>query len=209
MEINIFFLSWLLLLLIFGVFLICLKTTVAGFEPTPPEEKWFQVTRLRPLGHTVYIYILNGIHHMDEMCRKHRHKWNIGQTSEHLWQWNNDIESWPGPLTLLVYLFIYLFVHFNLIHLFVYSFHTDINGTSNVLFVSLFVCLFVHSLGLFVWFVPFFFFFFSFFLSFFICLFIYLFIYFFIYFSVSSIIRWVFLLHYYLVVFLASIVEGA
>ena len=40
-------------------FLICLKTTVAGFEPTPPEEKWFQVTRLRPLGHTVFVFILS------------------------------------------------------------------------------------------------------------------------------------------------------
>ena len=34
------------------------KTTVAGFEPTPLEEKWFRVTRLRPLGHTVLIYII-------------------------------------------------------------------------------------------------------------------------------------------------------
>ena len=58
-KLIIFFLSWLLLLLIFGVFLICLKTTVAGFEPTPPEEKWFQVTRLRPLGHTVFVFILS------------------------------------------------------------------------------------------------------------------------------------------------------
>ena len=41
------------------LFLICLKTTVAGFEPTPPEEKWFQVTRLRPLGHTVFVFILS------------------------------------------------------------------------------------------------------------------------------------------------------
>ena len=31
---------------------------MAGFEPTPPEEKWFQVTRLRPLGHTVFVFIL-------------------------------------------------------------------------------------------------------------------------------------------------------
>ena len=29
------------------------KTTVAGFEPTHPEDNWFQVNRLRPLGHTV------------------------------------------------------------------------------------------------------------------------------------------------------------
>ena len=41
------------------LFFICLKTTVAGFEPTPPEEKWFQVTRLRPLGHTVFVFILS------------------------------------------------------------------------------------------------------------------------------------------------------
>ena len=29
------------------------KTTSAGFEPTPPTEKWFRVTRLRPLGQDV------------------------------------------------------------------------------------------------------------------------------------------------------------
>ena len=34
-----------------------IKTTVAGFEPAPPEEKWFRVTRLRPLGHAVLYYI--------------------------------------------------------------------------------------------------------------------------------------------------------
>ena len=35
------------------------KTTSAGFEPTPPTEKWFRVTRLRPLGQDVIsvIYI--------------------------------------------------------------------------------------------------------------------------------------------------------
>ncbi len=43
----------------FTLFFIYLKTTVAGFEPTPPEEKWFQVTRLRPLGHTVFVFILS------------------------------------------------------------------------------------------------------------------------------------------------------
>ena len=32
------------------------KTTVAGFEPTHPEDNWFQVNRLRPLGHTVFVY---------------------------------------------------------------------------------------------------------------------------------------------------------
>ena len=36
--------------------ILMLKTsTTAGFEPTPPEEKWFLVTRLRPLGHVVYL----------------------------------------------------------------------------------------------------------------------------------------------------------
>ena len=34
------------------------KTTVAGFEPTHPEDNWFQVNRLRPLGHTVLIFYL-------------------------------------------------------------------------------------------------------------------------------------------------------
>ena len=33
------------------------KTTVAGFEPTHPEDNWFQVNRLRPLGHTVYTFL--------------------------------------------------------------------------------------------------------------------------------------------------------
>ena len=32
-----------------------MKTTVAGFEPTHPEDNWFQVNRLRPLGHTVLL----------------------------------------------------------------------------------------------------------------------------------------------------------
>ena len=34
------------------------KTTVAGFEPTHPEDNWFQVNRLRPLGHTVLVIYL-------------------------------------------------------------------------------------------------------------------------------------------------------
>ena len=46
-------------LFVFTLFPLGLKTTVAGFEPTPPEEKWFQVTRLRPLGHTVFVFILS------------------------------------------------------------------------------------------------------------------------------------------------------
>ena len=39
------------------VFYFFQKTTVAGFEPTHPEDNWFQVNRLRPLGHTVYTFL--------------------------------------------------------------------------------------------------------------------------------------------------------
>ena len=41
----------------FSLYFLTIKTTVAGFEPAPPEEKWFRVTRLRPLGHAVLYYI--------------------------------------------------------------------------------------------------------------------------------------------------------
>ena len=101
---------------------------------------------------------------------------NIGTNGisvRHLNIYGNEIMSLKvdqdHSLFWFIYLFIYLFVHFNLIHLFVYSFHTDINGTSNVLFVCLFTLL-VCLYGLF----PSSSFFF--FLSFFLYLFIYLFI---------------------------------
>ena len=37
------------------------KTTVAGFEPTHPEDNWFQVNRLRPLGHTVFTSVFTSV----------------------------------------------------------------------------------------------------------------------------------------------------
>ncbi len=108
---------------------------------------------------------------------------NIGTNGisvRHLNIYGNEIMSLKvdqdHTLFWFIYLFICLFVHFNLIHLFVYSFHTDINGTSNVLFVSLFVHLFVCSLSWFVCMVcSLLLLFFSFFLSLFFYLFICLF----------------------------------
>ena len=56
-NLTFIFLSLLFIVVMVILFVILAKTTVAGFEPTPPEEKWFQVTRLRPLGHTVFVFI--------------------------------------------------------------------------------------------------------------------------------------------------------
>ena len=49
----------------FFLYFLTIKTTVAGFEPAPPEEKWFRVTRLRPLGHAVLYYFTLSLFNFD------------------------------------------------------------------------------------------------------------------------------------------------
>ena len=100
------------------LFLICLKTTVAGFEPTPPEEKWFQVTRLRPLGHTVFVFILSFLFMYFYISS---HKILFGFIS--LWHFSTSIKNWihhmyvlecfPSWIESICCLFLFVFHLFN------------------------------------------------------------------------------------------------
>ena len=123
-------------LFMFTLFPLGLKTTVAGFEPTPPEEKWFQVTRLRPLGHTVFVFILSLLFMYYNI--KHRTPLSI-----HL---NMSIESslevfnW---LQVCFHLFSLLNWYYLLIFLFVFLLSIQFKLLFSFLFIYLFIFFFL------------------------------------------------------------------
>ena len=121
-------------LFMFTLFPLGLKTTVAGFEPTPPEEKWFQVTRLRPLGHTVFVFILSLLFmyynikhrtplsvHLNMSFESSLEVFNWLQVCFHLFSLLNSYYLLIFPFVFLLsiqfkllfsfYLFIYLFIY--------------------------------------------------------------------------------------------------